>query len=107
MHFNHNGSKHYFIIPMIFGGIILAFLMAFLLGYFVMILWNWLMPVLFGFVKITYWQAWGLVLLSHILFKFNPFHRVYSHHKGRRFDKECFKERVREKFNKEKEDTEE
>jgi hypothetical protein len=43
---------------MIFGGIILAVAMAFLFGYFVMLLWNWLMPVLFGLKIITYWQAW-------------------------------------------------
>lgn len=42
---------------------------AFLLGFFVMLLWNWLMPDIFGLPEITYWQAWGLVLLSHILIK--------------------------------------
>ncbi len=42
---------------------------AFLFGLFVMLLWNWLMPDIFGLPRIDYWHAWGLVLLSHILFK--------------------------------------
>jgi hypothetical protein len=39
-----------------------------LFGFIVMSLWNWLMPVLFGWHTITFWQALGLVLLSKILF---------------------------------------
>lgn len=49
----------------------IAVLLAFLFGFFVMLLWNWLMPAIFGLPAITYWQAWGLVLLSHLLFKSN------------------------------------
>ena len=37
-------------------------------GLVVMSLWNWLMPALFGWRVITYWQALGLLLLSKILF---------------------------------------
>lgn len=37
----------------------------------VMWLWNWLMPELFNFVEITFWQALGLVILSSLLFKSN------------------------------------
>jgi hypothetical protein len=41
----------------------------FLLGYAVMELWNWLMPILFtGAAIITYWQAMGILVLSKILF---------------------------------------
>ena len=32
------------------------------------LLWNWLMPSLFGFVTIGYWTAMGLYLMSRILF---------------------------------------
>lgn len=32
-------------------------------------LWNWLMPEIFGFKAITFWQAWGIVFLAGILFK--------------------------------------
>ena len=34
----------------------------------VMSLWNWLMPALFGWHHITFWQALGLLILSKILF---------------------------------------
>jgi hypothetical protein len=40
-----------------------------LLGYPLMLLWNWLMPNIFGLPEITFWQAIGLNLLSTILFK--------------------------------------
>ncbi len=39
------------------------------LGYPVMLLWNWLMPQLFGLSEITFWQAIGLNLLCTILFR--------------------------------------
>ena len=41
---------------------------AFLLGFVVMHLWNWLMPLLFGLSVITYYQALGILILSKILF---------------------------------------
>lgn len=53
----------------IIGGIILAAALAFLFGFIVLYLWNWLMPEIFGLPTISYIQAWGLVLLCHILFK--------------------------------------
>ena len=34
----------------------------------VMILWNWLVPTLFGLPAISVWQALGLLILSKILF---------------------------------------
>jgi len=40
-----------------------------LLGYPLMLLWNWLMPNIFGLPEITFWQAIGLNFLSTILFK--------------------------------------
>jgi hypothetical protein len=39
------------------------------LGLPLMLLWNWLMPTLFGLPIITFWQAVGLNFLSTILFK--------------------------------------
>ena len=39
------------------------------LGLLVMVLWNWLMPDLFGLETIGYWQAVGLFVLCHLLFK--------------------------------------
>lgn len=34
----------------------------------VLLLWNWLMPTIFGITKITLGQAWGISLLCGILF---------------------------------------
>jgi len=43
-------------------------LFAWLFGELVMHLWNWLLPPLFGWRLITFWQALGLLLLSRIFF---------------------------------------
>lgn len=43
-------------------------LFGWLFGELVMHLWNWLLPPLFGWRMITFWQALGLLLLSRILF---------------------------------------
>ncbi len=40
-----------------------------LAGWVVMLLWNWLMPDLFGLKPLGYWKAWGLLVLCWILFK--------------------------------------
>jgi hypothetical protein len=37
-------------------------------GFVVMLLWNWLMPALFGLHSIGFWRALGLLILSKILF---------------------------------------
>lgn len=42
--------------------------MAALMTGVVMLLWNWLMPILFGLSVITFWQALGILILSKILF---------------------------------------
>jgi hypothetical protein len=44
---------------------VIAMLSAF--GAAVMLLWNWLIPDIFNGPTVTYWQAIGLLLLSHIL----------------------------------------
>lgn len=37
-------------------------------GEVVLHLWNWLLPALFGWRQITFWQALGLLALCRILF---------------------------------------
>jgi hypothetical protein len=37
-------------------------------GEVVMHLWNWLLPMLFGWRQVTFWQALGLLALCRILF---------------------------------------
>jgi hypothetical protein len=43
-------------------------LFVWLFGEIVMHLWNWLLPMLFGWKQITFWQALGLLVLCRILF---------------------------------------
>lgn len=50
--------------------IILGVAIAFLVGYIVMRLWNWLMPELFGLPVVGYWQAVGILILAKIIFGF-------------------------------------
>ncbi|MGA3190308.1 MAG: hypothetical protein ABSF22_24650 [Bryobacteraceae bacterium] len=45
-------------------------------GGIVMMLWNWLVPALFGGRLITFWQALGVLVLSKILF--GGFHRGHG-----------------------------
>ncbi len=51
-----------------FGFVVLAALAAALVGFIVMQLWNWLLPPLFGWKVLGYWQAVGLLVLTRILF---------------------------------------
>ncbi|MDC6387760.1 hypothetical protein PP182_03650 [Maribacter sp. PR1] len=54
----------------IFFFILLGIAIAFLVGYIVMRLWNWLMPHLFGLPQVTYWEAVGVLILAKIIFGF-------------------------------------
>src|SRR5512147_1153246 len=49
-------------------GVIGAALFALVFGWLVMILWNWLMPAIFHLGLITYWQAFGIVVLAKLIF---------------------------------------
>jgi len=57
--------------------------LAILFGYAVMWLWNWLLPGLFGFKVITFWQGVGIVILSRIIFG-GICHKSGSHNHHRR-----------------------
>jgi hypothetical protein len=37
-------------------------------GELVLLLWNWLLPTIFGWPRITFWQALGMLALCRILF---------------------------------------
>lgn len=56
---------------LVFGVIVVGILfgLSLLFALPTMILWNWLMPSIFGITKIGFWQAWGINFLSGILFK--------------------------------------
>jgi hypothetical protein len=48
--------------------VLFAVLFATVFGFVVRSLWNWLMPALFGWHLISFWQAVGVLVLSKILF---------------------------------------
>ena len=54
-----------FLSPLIFLGMLLFIALG---GEIVLHLWNWLLPPLFGWRQITFWQALGLLALCRILF---------------------------------------
>ena len=58
-------KKWIFLIPL---AIIAIPLFIWIGGELVMHLWNWLVPTLFGWRQITFWQAFGLLALCRILF---------------------------------------
>ncbi len=58
-------KKMIFIAPAAIAGIILF---SFIGGEVVKLLWNWLLPPLFGLHEVTFWQAFGLLALCRILF---------------------------------------
>ena len=54
-----------FIVPAALLGIVLF---TFIGGEVVRLLWNWLLPPLFGWPQVTFWQALALLALCRILF---------------------------------------
>ena len=75
-------------------GVAIAAVLGFVLGLIVMLLWNWLMPVLFGLPAIGYWQAVGLFVLCHLLFTSHQAHHEEDDgRRGRRV--QVFGHRVR------------
>jgi hypothetical protein len=77
-------------------------------GGIVLYLWNWLLPPLFGWPAITFWQALGLLALCRILFgglglRGGPRPRFRRHWTGRcqpmtPEERERFRQRVRERW---------
>jgi hypothetical protein len=48
---------------------VLIFLFDLIFAWPFMLLWNWLMPVIFGLPVIGFWQSFGLLVLASFLFK--------------------------------------
>lgn len=48
--------------------IIAAILFLLLFGYGFMLLWNWLMPDVFGLPSLSYWKAVGILVMAKLLF---------------------------------------
>ncbi|MBN1274645.1 MAG: hypothetical protein JXB26_20480 [Candidatus Aminicenantes bacterium] len=68
------GVKVLRIIGMTFVGVIFAAIFALVFGFLVKWLWNAIMPAVFGpgVGTITYWQAFGIVILAKLLFGGHP-----------------------------------
>ncbi len=92
----------------------IAFLALF--TYVVMLLWNWLVPLLFSGPIVNYWQTLGILVLSKILFAgLHPFHREgppwknksWGHDRDRSYWRRKFEEKMNGKTDaSEKKDTE-
>ena len=67
MGWNENKLYPHTVALAVMGGVAVAALSALIIGWIVMILWNWLVPDIFSLKPIGYWQGFGLVLLARLL----------------------------------------
>lgn len=49
-------------------GIVAVIAFGFVFGFLIKLLWNWLMPELFGLKNISYWQGIGIFVLARLIF---------------------------------------
>jgi hypothetical protein len=81
-----HGSRAAHVIGWVFLGVAFAVVFALVFGIVVKLLWNWLMPAIFGLGEISYWQAFGLVILAKLLFgALGHRHRDHSNHFHKKF----------------------
>jgi hypothetical protein len=66
------GKRWIFLAPVAIVGMLLFVAIG---GEVVKYLWNWLLPPMFGWREITFWQAVGLLALCRILFGSHGFSR--------------------------------
>lgn len=79
-------------------GIAFAAVFALLFAFIVQWLWNLVMPDVFGLKEIGYWQAFGLLILTKILFGGASWHKDKRHHVKAKFqsaDNPCGEMRFR------------
>jgi hypothetical protein len=98
-------KKLIFVIPLAIVGILVF---VFIGGEIVLHLWNWLLPPLFGWRQITFWQALGILALCRILFGGFGRHGSGRSNFGRRMKERCgnmtpeererFREAIRERW---------
>ncbi len=74
MHGYRCGGKGPWIAGKIALGIVIVILFALVFGIIVRLLWNWLMPGVFGLREITYGQAVGMIVLTRLLFGIRGMH---------------------------------
>ena len=90
-------KRWYWIAPL---AIVAVPLFLFIGGEVVMHLWNWLLPPLFGWRMLGFWQALGLLALCRILFGGLGGHGGPGPSRGRRWGRGCrnMSPEEREKF---------
>jgi hypothetical protein len=86
--------KWYFIAPLALTGIAVFILLG---GVVVSQLWNWLLPPLFGWPAIGFWQALGFLALCRILFGGFGGHGLARSRRMSPEDRERFRQRMRER----------
>ena len=90
--------KWIFLIPI---GIVAITLFIFIGGTAVQLLWNWLLPPLFGWKELTFWQALGMLALCRILFGglgHRGGGRRWKHDNMSPEERERFRAKMREKW---------
>jgi hypothetical protein len=75
-----------FFAPLAILGILLFIALG---GTVVQLLWNWLLPPLFGWRQVTFWQALGLLALGRILFGGFGWHGAGHSGIRRRVEERC------------------
>ena len=75
-----------FIAPLAILGMLLFVALG---GELVLQLWNWLLPPLFGWRQVAFWQALGLLALCRILFGGLGCHRSARSNVRRRMEERC------------------
>ena len=78
-------------------GVAAIALFIFIGGTVVQLLWNWLLPSLFGWPSVSFWQAVGILALSRILFgRWGGGGR--GGHRWSSEEKDRFRQRIRERW---------
>ena len=67
-------------------------------GAVVLNLWNWLLPPLFGWRQITFWQALGMLALCRILFGGFGGRGCHRSHSRTPEERERFRQAIRRRF---------
>jgi hypothetical protein len=98
-------KKLIFIAPLAIVGLALFVALG---GVIVMQLWNWLLPTIFGWREVTFWQAIGMLALCRILFGGFGLHGSARSRVRERINDRCgnltteererFRQRIRERF---------
>ncbi len=87
-------KKWIFVVPLAILAIALFVAMG---GEVVLQLWNWLLPTLFGWREITFWQALGMLALCRILFGGFAGHGFSRSKRMTPEERQRFRQRMRER----------